>query len=359
MKVIVLAEETSWKQVNPGPGLILLGVYTLNGFKNYLDNVINEDLSQMMNTTFTFFICEINENLNSIHDLETIWQENRIKGRISYWINRDGKLTWHLHESPGDYEEITYENVLDIFNNLLDEENSKIKELNDKIYDYIQYIQYLKNHIKYMPGGSGALEAKEHFYGRSSVNKQDHLHTETPKIINPAPIVPISNIIVLTSEYRNAGGIEVSIYGTYTLNGLMKYLDNFMNEVANNKNWNYYNKYTIYIPKVAKDLREPYKIGYNQIRKISIDYAKNSEGRFVWYLCESGNKKEISYDDLIKIFKDLSVDEDELMTQLEAKSSTYEPYIEYLENHIKYMPDGEGTLAAHEHFYQSLINKMI
>lgn len=44
----------------------------------------------------------------------------------------------------------------------------KIGQLLDEIQYFMEEIQILKNHIKYMPGGEGALEAMKDFTERSN-----------------------------------------------------------------------------------------------------------------------------------------------------------------------------------------------
>ncbi len=343
MKIIVFAEETSWRTVHIGPGIMILGVYTLQRFKSYLDQVIN-DISKISDSTYTFYLLDLDENCNSIYDIESIWIETQQKRRISYWIDRDGNLTWHLHESPSDYEKITYTDVINLFNQLLSEEKYKLLTLKNKNDAAKKYLDYLENHLKYMPNSIGAREAQAHFINGTPLS-QIKAHEKINTKQNGG-----QTILLLTSESEHAAGIDVLTHGTYTLNGFVQYLDYVRKEVENNNKWNHDHEYKVYVMKLDENLSDQAEIDYEQYhrtKKIRIIYEKDEDKNFKWYLWISWReRKEITYEQLIQIFRDLSVDENDPIVELKAELATSQKDIEHLENQVKSLPDGKLVLES-------------
>ncbi len=147
MKVIVLATG----QCN------LIGSYTLEGFSKYLKyhiDLIQIDNSWLAREHMVFIMkCDFNFKMWS-----TEWGCNDCTYRINCTKNSGGKYLWCICN-----QEYTSEELVTELERLMIDDDNKVKQLEEQIAAYKKHIEYLENHIKYMPQGDGAIEAKEHF----------------------------------------------------------------------------------------------------------------------------------------------------------------------------------------------------
>ncbi len=160
MKVIMIAFDN-----DDGEECIPIGVYTLEGFKKHLQYSMNYIRSGPAHycVKFMVFIMERDKNLTSISNIE--WGANDCTYRISYSANAKDRWIWRAGQ------EINYEDLINEVEKLLpDQEDVKMKQMETELATYKAHvdkletqINYLGNHLKYMPDGKGALEAKEHY----------------------------------------------------------------------------------------------------------------------------------------------------------------------------------------------------
>ena len=148
MKVIVIDAQ---EETDP------IGIYTFEGFQTYLNN-----LTDRANATNNYegrltmlLVVECNKNLNDMWDELVMHADYTCD--ISYYKGTDGKYHWCLRGL------ISHEEAMKKIEELMVYEDPKVKQLEAEIEAYQKRIEYLENHIKYMPEGEGAIAAKEHF----------------------------------------------------------------------------------------------------------------------------------------------------------------------------------------------------
>ena len=128
------------------------GMYTFDGFQKYLNYLANTGWGVH---PITLFVIECDKNLNNKWD--SAWENNEFKREIVCYANSDGKYHWCLNGKD------SHEESMKKIEELMSDEDPKVKQLEAEIATYQKRIEYLENHIKYMPEGEGAIAAKEHF----------------------------------------------------------------------------------------------------------------------------------------------------------------------------------------------------
>lgn len=124
--------------------------------------------------------------------------------------------------------------------------------------------------------------------------------------------------------------------GVYTFERFKKCLLYIMTTANKNNEWE---KWLVYI--MDSDNAE-----FDKYVALFAIY-RNLKGECFWQISD----KYVTYEEFIKVIEDLLPEEDDEKTkQLRIEISSYKNRIEYLENHIKYMPEGEGAIKAKEHF---------
>ena len=147
-----------------------IGIYTFEGFQIFLDNLM--DQANATNDwdgngrVSILRVVECNKNLNDMWD--AVYSHHHYYTSISFIKDHNGKYQWYL----SDHE--THEESMKKIKELMVYEDPKVKQLEAEIEAYQKQIEYLKNHIKYMPDGEGAQESKEHF--KSLAEKAEHLN---------------------------------------------------------------------------------------------------------------------------------------------------------------------------------------
>ena len=156
MKVIVLAHSSPCHYVP-------LGIYSFDGFQKFLTYMAKTNQAY---STITLFVVEYDQNLMDFGN--SIWKSNDYKCTVSvqhYYVGG-----WCLYKDR-DY---SHEKFMKEIETLMRYEDSKVKQLEAELAACKTRIEYLETHIRYMPGGEGATEAKEHF--ESLAEKAEHLN---------------------------------------------------------------------------------------------------------------------------------------------------------------------------------------
>lgn len=77
----------------------------------------------------------------------------------------NGKFHWVNEDNESGITVINNNRVATLtYEELQKRLEQRLKKLETENLAYQKYIEYLENHIKYLPNGQGALEAKEHFF---------------------------------------------------------------------------------------------------------------------------------------------------------------------------------------------------
>lgn len=134
--------------VGEGTPNFLIGSYTLDELQEYLNYYMEkaQAYEDLLGSDILVFIIKQGEN----------WENKPCTCRIRYGRNFDGRYVWVLDEKVIDGNVVS--EIAQLVINV-----DKIKQLEAEIEVYKKRIEYLENHIKYMPGGPGALDAHEHF----------------------------------------------------------------------------------------------------------------------------------------------------------------------------------------------------
>lgn len=147
-------------------------------------------------------------------------------------------------------------------------------------------------------------------------------------------------IIMIAADYH------CSPIGSYTLEGFSKYLNYHINEVQADDDW-LGRELLLFVMKCDANLNDMWgtEWGSNQCTA-RIMCIRNDDGKYLWYM----RNQEYTCEELVKEIEQYMTNDDDKVKKLEAEIAAYQKRIEYLENHIKYMPDGEGAIEAQEHF---------
>ncbi len=158
-------------------------------------------------------------------------------------------------------------------------------------------------------------------------------------------------VIMLAAEGER--GEDCIPIGSYTLEGLAKYLNYHLNEAQTDNDW-LGRELMVFVMKCDTNFAmwsNEWGSGDCTMRIMCI---RNDQGKYGWGLQE----REYTCEELVEEIKRFMVDDDDKVKRLEAEIDKYQKRIEelennikYLENHIKYMPDGKGAVDAKEHFY--------